>query len=61
MNNYDCSVANKLTKNIIPANDLLKIINSKYVLCLYNMDIIKLREIIKDRKTRMLLILTKYL
>lgn len=55
LNNYYCSIADKLTENIIPLNDPLSYmmeINNNQVLHLYNTNIVELKGIIKDIKNK---------
>lgn len=50
INNYYCSIAGKLTESIIPPNDPLSYMNEIYnhnTLCLYNTNIVELKETIK--------------
>lgn len=55
LNNYYCSIADKLTENIIPPNDPLsymKDINNNQTLCLYDTNIVELKEVIKEIKNK---------
>ena len=53
INNYYCSVAGRLVENIIPPNDPLSYMNEIYncdTLCLYNSNIMELKETINEIK-----------
>ena len=55
INNYYCSIAGRLTENIIPPNDPLSYMNEIYncdTLCLYNTNIMELKETINEIKNK---------